>query len=334
MVVLCSFLILPISYYVFCCFRYKNTVTFDLFDRTHTMILKGIAIAIIVLVHFSNLYFGLIPSFLAASGVAIFLICSGFGVNESWNRSQSSTKIYNYWKNKLVYIWFPYLIVLLFSVILNEAYGIEDFVFGAFLLKIRICYGWYLQFLFASYIIFFLAVYLSQRFRNKHLKYWILGIASMGCLWLPNGIYAEQAASFLVGVLISDFRLHKKTYPKWSLIVIGIVVYIGLLFVKLFVKQPYILDNSLWLLIKLTMALWLIHTTYVMQKYYNTYVFQKLGWLSYALYLLHGNFWFLIEWNQTMGSILYIVVITLISVCFTLLIDKMRILKPVHHKSL
>lgn len=319
MIPLVSFFALPILVYIFFCIRRPNVQSFGMLDRRHTAILKEISIFIIVVSHFSNLYSGIVPSFIAASGVALFLLCSGFGLNESWNRSNRDRKYINYWKNKILGVWLPYLVVLAIVVIFNPAYDITHFLRGSIFMENIIPYGWYMQFLFAWYIGYFIAGVLTDWFHCKTVKYLVLGFISLVAFLLPKQLYAEQALSFLLGVVISDFCLHKKTYPRKTVMICGLLLYGFLLILKVFVKEPHVLDTAIWLLAKVVLAVWLLYATFYLQKFSNQAYWVKLGALSYAFYLIHGNFWFLVDWCGTIvGTITYQVAVTLIAITLTI----------------
>ncbi len=321
MIPLFSFFALPILVYLFFSMKRPNAQPFAMLDRSHTAILKGLSILIIVVSHFSNLYSGIVPSFLAGSGVVLFLLCSGFGLNESWNRSSSSNhkqKYINYWKNKILGVWMPYLVVLALVVIFNPAYDIIHFLRGSFFLENIIPYGWYMQFLFVWYIGYFIAGVLTDYFPCKTGKYLVLGVISVAAFLLPKQLYAEQAISFLLGVLISDFCLQKKTYPRKTVMICGLLLYGLLLIVKMFVKEPYILDTAIWLITKVVLAIWLIYITFYLQKFFNQAYLAELGALSYAFYLVHGKFWFFVDWSGTiLGTLIYQIAITLIAIILT-----------------
>jgi peptidoglycan/LPS O-acetylase OafA/YrhL len=57
-------------------------------NKTHSTIYKGIAILLIITCHFMGRFGHGIRVFtpLGGIGVAIFLILSGYGMNESWNK--------------------------------------------------------------------------------------------------------------------------------------------------------------------------------------------------------------------------------------------------------
>ena len=65
----------------------------DFLSRDNTMVYKGVAITSVILCHFMGTFgSGNVTLFtpLGGIGVAIFLILSGFGLNESWNKLENN----------------------------------------------------------------------------------------------------------------------------------------------------------------------------------------------------------------------------------------------------
>ena len=80
------------------------------FDKNYTTIAKGIAIFMIMLCHMSCFWpGGRLLSPLGGTGVAIFLVTSGYGLMESYKR----VGLENFWKKRLLRVWIPYAIVCL-----------------------------------------------------------------------------------------------------------------------------------------------------------------------------------------------------------------------------
>ena len=74
-------------------------------SRDLTVMVKGFAISIIIYGHCGN-YFGiryLTP--LGGIGVALFLLLSGYGINESWIINGRK----GYWKKRLLTFFMPYV---------------------------------------------------------------------------------------------------------------------------------------------------------------------------------------------------------------------------------
>lgn len=69
---------------------------------------KGLAIILVMLCHIGPYYHAAFLSFAGQIGVSIFLIVSGFGLNESFKKKG----LINFWPSKIVRVLIPYWIVI------------------------------------------------------------------------------------------------------------------------------------------------------------------------------------------------------------------------------
>lgn len=79
---------------------------------TDTTILKGIAILMVVVGHIGQAIPGLrVFTPLGATGVGVFLVCSGYGIEKSFEKGGR----YKYWYKRIVNVWLPYVIMELIA---------------------------------------------------------------------------------------------------------------------------------------------------------------------------------------------------------------------------
>lgn len=294
-------------------------------DKTHFSIIKGISIFVIVLVHLCNRYinFTYLSPF-AGAAVAVFLICSGYGLSESFEKKQGTK---GFWYNKIVKVWLPsFLKLSVVSLIMQS--GAKNWLmeYPLFL------YGWYLQVLFVEYFVF----YLAFRFvKQKMLRIVILFSVSMiAFLLLKSQLYAEQVLCFPIGVLVSQMGWKQKI-EKWGnwkrILLIGVCVSLTLI-AFLLRKQftTYIFANAVWLVFKLSIAVLLCLIPYFLRKTRVLGMFIPLGTMSYMLYLINNDVLSLLEgnvqWYTVIGVLVLLGIIAAISkkVCdiLAVMIDK------------
>ena len=78
------------------------------FNRNFSTVLRGLAILTVVWAHAGGKDYGIEGiQWVAGIGVCIFLICSGFGLNESFKKSQ----LKDFWKKRIISVLIPYYIV-------------------------------------------------------------------------------------------------------------------------------------------------------------------------------------------------------------------------------
>lgn len=259
--------------------------------RDYTTTAKGIAILLIILGHCSGHWPGgrwLTPC--GGIGVAMFLITSGYGLNESYKNSG----LKDFWKKRLGRMYLPYVIVVIIYAIVQQ-WDIEKIALNLS------CYHspyWFVTYIVECYIIFWVVSRLLPRYRIP-----VFGLVSIVSLFVMPELQAEQALSFVCGVLLSDrkekvFALldEKRAY----VIVCFVLLAIGIFFLG--IKQlPWVRENfNAWqmnviqLLVKFPIGLFLL---FVIKRFKQviTNPFVHLGGvISYELYLVHFPFYVMI----------------------------------------
>lgn len=189
-------------------FCYVKKTTQKFLDIDYTTNLRGIAILFVVLHHVSNTYNSNLFTPLGGIGVSMFLILSGYGLNESYHRKG----LRNFWKSKLLRVivpcWFVEIIFLFF-----ESSHFDSIVFIKHLLCID--RNWYIRYLFYWYLLFYFS---TKYFAQKRIYF--LALSGLFFLFTLPEIEAEQSVGFLSGLLISEFCNIKKficrKYLKWG----------------------------------------------------------------------------------------------------------------------
>ena len=197
-------------------FCYVKKTTQKFLDIDYTTNLRGIAILFVVLHHVSNTYNSNLFTPLGGIGVSMFLILSGYGLNESYHRKG----LRNFWKSKLLRVivpcWFVEIIFLFF-----ESSHFDSIVFIKHLLCID--RNWYIRYLFYWYLLFYFS---TKYFTPKRI--YILAFIGLFFLFTLPEIEAEQSIGFLSGLFISEFtnikKLICKEYLKWG----GIFLLVGM----------------------------------------------------------------------------------------------------------
>src|SRR5574344_67496 len=134
-------------------FMNKKEELFNI-DRTAMLSLKGLAILLVLLGHMDYIYRA------GAFGVNLFLILSGYGIFCSYLKNSNKF----YFKKKILKIYLPYIMVSIFSILYYIYTNRLDFsektiVFSLLGLDFSYIYDgsmWYISFIFAEYIIFYI----------------------------------------------------------------------------------------------------------------------------------------------------------------------------------
>ena len=118
-----------------------------------SLVLKGIAIFLVLLCHFAGFYSrGGIRLFTPAGGigVAIFLILSGYGLNESWKRNHGK----GWWRKRLLKVFLPYAIIQWGGYWLWRPFDFWGFLKDVTCICPLYVHGWYMHHLMICYVSF------------------------------------------------------------------------------------------------------------------------------------------------------------------------------------
>lgn len=260
-------------------------ITQNFLDIEYTTNLRGIAILFVVMHHVSNSYNSNLFTPLGGIGVSMFLVLSGYGLNESYHRKG----LVGFWKSKLLRVLIPcWLIEFLF--LFFDSSHFDYIIFIKHLLCIDV--NWYIRYLFYWYLLFYFS---TKYFPTKRLP--IMYMSGLCFLLILPEIEAEQSVSFLSGLVVSEFSSLKKRlcskYLKWgrTLLLLGIIV--------LFLKQipiirefeGTILYNFIQMVLKWSISFgFIILYMFISNRRLSLRLFSCLGIISYELYLTHCKF--------------------------------------------
>lgn len=167
----------------------------------------------------------------------------------------------------------------------------DEFSVAAYLMDITCLkpHYWYLGILLIEYIAFWIVSLNAKTYQNR---YWILGTVGILIFIFGGALYAEQAASFLVGVMISDCYEKCKEISESKASTLGLaLIGIVLLASKQFPFMRVYEGAHIWFLIqmimKLSLALFLVFISSSWQKMFNNRLLETAGIMSLEIYLVH-----------------------------------------------
>ncbi len=194
----------------------------------------------------------------------------------------------NFWKKRFLRVIIPCWTIFLFQLPFVEHFNSVQ------LLKNLTFYAsdlWFVDYIIRWYLVY----WISRRFFTKNTKYilFVFGIYNV----FQQQLYSEQAFSFFCGYLASEYvgklnKLNKKHVLKYTFLS---VIY-GIIF--LLIKEiptiqqikGSILFNVILLNIKLPLAMSIIAAPFLFPLLKKIGIFNKLGKISYELYIVHYNF--------------------------------------------
>ncbi|WP_428909464.1 acyltransferase family protein [Niallia sp. Krafla_26] len=321
---LISFFLIIVILFIFSWFNKDKTVQvngFSHLSKKHTDILKGIATVLIVISHIAN-YRGfsiLIP--LGGIGVALFLLGSGYGLNESFKRKGLD----NFFKNRLLKIMIPYWIMVIFYWVLNfETISLNSFL-GSLILVNRLPFMWFIQYIFIWYLIF----YLSKKIFNGSKGTLFLLIMGLILVFIfKDTTWGEQSFSFTVGVLLSQYQklknyLSVNTYQSSLVFLLLGIIFSGLFFMMKIKGLDTI--NNYWVmsiiqtLMKVSLSIFIIQFTYCFKNYLYT-ALVTVGLYSFEIYLSHT---LIIEMTRSDNQYYLLIVFFIVVIALSVGINKL-----------
>lgn len=284
-----AFIFFLIYSLVLCCKGNKPLFVDCPISRDFSIVAKGLAISIIVYGHLGNYFNTRYLTPLGGIGVAVFLILSGYGLNQSWN---GNGKDY-FWAKRLIGFFVPYFIIETATIPLRESYSS---VFDALLdlsgMRSSYYLGWYISFL----LLWYAAFYFAKRYiKHRHTRYFLWTTIGAIIFIVCSMLRARQAFSFGFGVWLSDheeIQRAVKDKPMRYLVFSGIIgiVLLGIKQTVLLRTAPYIAQKMLDLVMSLSFAVCLLVIILVISRVNQKTIvpLYYLGVISYELYLIHG----------------------------------------------
>lgn len=268
----------------------------EFMSKNHTILLRAFAILIIILSHIVN---GNISVFtpLGGIGVSIFLILSGYGLEESYKKNG----LKNFWKKKFINVYLPFfvlnvvyfLLISIFPAICDKSVSFKDAILSLLFIKRYHGYFWYLEYLFICYFIFW-AVNLSKADSKLRLIiFWVISI--VGFFVFDDRQMVQQTGAFVLGITMSDGLKKLWQQLKDSRYIYGLL-FLGLGVLAMCIKQigaframqDTLIFDFLQLCNKILPGFAIVLLSYPIVNKFNLNCFYGIGLASYELYLVHA----------------------------------------------
>ena len=304
--------------------------------KYYTVAYKGLAILSIILCHAAGTFgqgrFVLFTP-LGGIGVAIFLLLSANGLNESWNKPANAGGGITWWLKRFITVWIPYIIVQLIAYCPFHEFQLLPFLLDNSLLKPLYHNGWYLQYLFMWYVIFFSVRKVPVL--NKH-RVFVFSAISVVLFFTLREIKAEQSLSFLLGIILSERKewQEKLFNVRYGLLFTAFgVVCLAIKQLPIVRSTPQIVMNFVQLGIKLPIGFGLMILCFVIVcrwKWIGT-ALGAVGIISYELYLIHGYVLAAVP-ASIVGVVMFVIVTAVLSILYYCILKRLRpvLLKALH----
>lgn len=190
-------------------FSRKSNTDFSFMSRDFTTAIKGFAILMVVWAHMgARLGVGGIQ-FIAGVGVALFLICSGYGLEMSYQKNE----LKGFWKKRFLKVYIPFWIVELVGLLITQQFEIKRYLLDAVFVSPATGYGWFMQYIVVCYILFFGIKVLKEKAKVNEMRLFIavftLWFVVDSCFFANSDmpfLRARQMFSFPLGMIVAKKR--------------------------------------------------------------------------------------------------------------------------------
>lgn len=278
--------------------KQKTVETRFMLDRSYTNVLRGFAMVLIMFGHVGGAYAeGVWFSPLAGIGVALFLLLSGYGNNESFLTKRA------FGGGKLLKIALPYWIVAVPLFCINGVHNWWSMGLNLSFIRINSVY-WFVGYIMQWYVVYWFAVNYAYRYR-----WFIFLLFSLLTLMVLPSLQIEQALSFPCGIWLSEHKdwMVSRSH-KWLIAMATLFFVVGTLALGL--KQTGLVRSHMEyapyidLFTKLPYALTLIIALRPLRFLTNHRVLVFIGGITYELYLVHMQCLRLIDTDSALKVLL------------------------------
>lgn len=264
---------------------------FEFGDRDHFLVAKGIAVLAALIAWFCSVRFN-VPDMqiIIHSAVSLFVMCSGFGISESYLKKRG---LFHYWENRIIKMWLPSLIVLVvMSLIKGDhlLYWVQQYCVA---LK-----GDPMYVIFAGYIVFW-AVFKFIPNRTARILA-LFGASVLAFVFVPETLQIKAHLFCLpVSVLISQMGWKRKIRVlsgkgKFLLLISSLAVAAAAWFAADFVTLPY-LSPLVKGIFYMAAAASLLVLVWLVKAVPGLGVFGLVGACAYMLYMLYDEVYLLLR---------------------------------------
>ena len=275
----------------------KKPEKYQWMDRNYTTAIKGFSILTVVWAHSgARLSVGGIQ-FIAGIGVALFLMCSGYGLEISYEKNG----LIGFWKKRLLGVCLPFWVVELIGLLATGTFSIKTYLLDFCFSKPATAYGWFMGYIVTCYLLFYAVKKLVKDSRMQ-----MLALFGVFAIWfvLESAFFANpdmpflrarQMLSFPAGVLLAinkDKIERTLTKAKNILILTGggtmCLLFMAITQLNVVKSLPYIVSNAMALLTCLPIAIGIMTFGKSFSELFENKMLAVTGMISYEIYLVHA----------------------------------------------
>lgn len=295
----------------------------EFMSLVNTMCIKGFAILLVVWGHLGSVFGVNHIQFIAGIGVALFTICSGYGIHRSCVKGT-----HNYWKKRITSVVVPFYFVSFWEMVLKRDNSILDII----LFK----NSWYIGFILACYFIYWIVFRVSKKFKTMCILlfigfgiWFLLESLILYDINMPE-LRARQIFLFPVGVLLSEYKDiicekikgHRYMIGAFALGVGGVLM-VAFIEASLQAGIPIFFKNVESIFSVGMSAISVLILCKLFPKPINNPFLFKCGKYSFEIFLLH---WIILEHieKNLVGLATFCIILIVLTVILNYLIMKIK----------
>lgn len=294
-------------------FKDTKKLNYSFMSMSHTNIVKGIGIILIVIHHIGQVYAIHLTDQIGPLGVFLFLAASGYGINESFKKRGLD----HYLIKRIKKVFVPYWVLMIFLIgifMISDFPGILEIAQQLLMIHLFTGFYWFLQLIAVWYIAFFVTGLLIQ---NSAIRTTLLFAAGILITWfnLDNQLFSFQIFSFPFGVLISNYKewFQKRLFNKPVILVLMLAIGIAEV---LLLRNPTFDSHyltafnfiAMQVIFNFSFGMFLLFISYKhILKFTKIIIFASS--IAYEIYLIHPLFLNMVNDQHKLVMIEFIVVI-------------------------
>lgn len=266
-------------------------------DRNYTTAIKGFSILTVIWAHSgATLSVGGIQ-FIAGIGVALFLMCSGYGLEISYKKNG----LKGFGKKRLLGVCLPFWAVEFIGLLVSRTFSVKTYLLDFSFLKPATGYGWFMGYIVICYLLF----YAVKRFITAGKAQTMTLFGAFAVWFVLESVFfanpdmpflrARQMLSFPCGVLMAMNKAKIEqmlTKTKSVLILTGggttCLLFMAITQFHMVKELPYLVSNAMALLTCLPMAAGIMVLGQAFSGLFENKMLATTGRISYEIFLVHA----------------------------------------------
>ena len=265
-------------------------------DVEYTNYIKGFSILTVIWAHTGAKLNVEAIQFIAGIGVSLFIICSGYGLQLSYQKN----KLKGFWKKRLLRVILPYWVVEFVGMIVYSEFSVNNSIKKILFIESR----WFIQYIMICYLLFFIEKSISAKFDLSNIQQWII-IFIMFTIWffmdsmfvaieeMPF-LRARQMMAFPFGMYIAQEKNMVERFAvknKIKILFGGVTVATLFMFVTQLPnikKLPFLVQNVFSLPTVFVYALVVLLIADIFRFLFENAFLRYMGIISYEIFLVHA----------------------------------------------